>query len=179
MPERTSPPPADPDAGAWRGRAVALRVVSPDGMTILVGKSAADNDVLTLKLAAPRDFWLHAAGMSGSHVVVRNPDNLDRLPRDTQRLAAALAAGHSKGRRGGRVAVHLARRADVKKPHGLPAGKVTLGRYTTVQAEPLRVEDCAREGPHPLCPPLPGGEVNRGEKPLANSAPRRSEARST
>ena len=108
---------------------------------ILVGKSASDNDLLTFKLATPRDFWLHAAGMSGSHVVVRNPDNLDRLPRDTQRLAAALAAGHSKGRHGGRVAVHLARRSDVKKPHGLPPGKVTLGRYTTLQAEPIRVND--------------------------------------
>lgn len=134
-----SPPgPTDPEAGLWRGRSVARRLVSPDGMTVLVGRSAADNDVLTFKLGRPRDFWLHVAGESGSHVVVRNPDGLSRLPRDTQRLAAGLAAGYSKARRGGRVAVHLATCGDVRKPRGLPAGKVTLGRYTTVHATPQR-----------------------------------------
>lgn len=120
---------------------MARRLISPDGFTILVGRTAADNDVLSLRLASPRDFWFHVAGESGSHVVVRNPDGLDRLPRDTQRLAAALAAGYSKARRGGRVAVHAARCSDVSKPRGLPAGKVQLKRFSTVHAQPLRLED--------------------------------------
>ena len=128
----------DPDAGIWRGRSVARRFVSPDGLTILVGRSAADNDLLTFQLAAPRDFWLHVATDSGSHVVVRNPDDLRRLPRDTQRLAASLAVGHSRARDGGRTAVHLARRADVSKPRGLAPGKVLLARWESVQAAPLR-----------------------------------------
>ncbi|RMH19474.1 MAG: DUF814 domain-containing protein [Acidobacteria bacterium] len=113
-------------------------MTSPDGLTILVGRSAGDNDLLTFKLARPRDFWLHAAGVAGSHVVVRNPENLSRLPRATRELAAALAAGHSKARRGGRVAVHLTRVADVAKPRGLPPGKVTIRRYETVHATPQR-----------------------------------------
>lgn len=128
----------DPDAGVWRGRAVARRFVSAEGFVILVGKRAGDNDVLTFELASPRDFWLHVAGGSGSHVVVRNPDAVDRLPRDTLRLAAALAAGYSKARRGGRVAVHVATCADVGKPRGSPPGKVTLSRFRTVHATPLR-----------------------------------------
>jgi predicted ribosome quality control (RQC) complex YloA/Tae2 family protein len=107
-------------------------------LVVLVGRGAADNDVLTFKLAAPNDFWFHVAGESGSHVVVLNPDRLDRLPRDTQRFAASLAAGHSKARRGGRVAVHVARCRDVRKPRGLSAGKVTIGRYRTVFAKPQR-----------------------------------------
>ena len=127
---------SDADQGLWRGNSVARRFVSPDGMVVLVGRVAADNDTLTFKLSAPHDFWLHVAGASGSHVVVRNPDRLDRLPRDTQRFAASLAAGHSKARRGGRVAVHVARCRDVRKPRGLPAGKVTIGRYRTVFAKP-------------------------------------------
>lgn len=139
--KRSGPPPApDPDAGLWQGRSVARRFVSPDGLTVLVGRNAGDNDVLTFKLAAPRDFWLHVAGESGSHVVVRNRDGVDRLPRATQRFAAALAAGHSKARRGGRVAVHLARCADVRKPRGLAAGKVTISRFSTVHAEPRSAE---------------------------------------
>src|SRR5215470_12334553 len=132
---RGSPPaPPDPEAGSWRGRSVARRFVSPDGLTVLVGRTAADNDILTLKLGAPRDFWLHVAAESGSHVVVRNPDGLARLPRDTERFAAGLAAGYSKARRGGRVAVHVATCAEVSKPRGLPPGKVVLARYKSVDA---------------------------------------------
>ncbi len=134
--ERGKPGPSDPDAGVFRGVKVARRFVSPDGMIILVGRSAQDNDTLTLKLAQPQDFWLHVAGDSGSHVVVKNPAQLAHLPRSTQRLAAALAARHSKARRGGQVAVHLTQCAEVRKPHGLPPGKVVLGRYQTVFANP-------------------------------------------
>jgi predicted ribosome quality control (RQC) complex YloA/Tae2 family protein len=110
-------------------------------MIILVGKTAADNDLLTLKLAAPRDFWFHISGASGSHVVVRNPDGLDSLPRDTKKLAAGLAAGHSKARRGGRLAVHMTRCREVSKPRGLAPGKVRLGRFESVRAAPMRIED--------------------------------------
>ena len=134
---RAPPPPPDPDAGLWRGRSVARRFVSPDGMTVLVGRTAADNDVLSLQLGAPRDFWLHVAAESGSHVVVRNPEGLERLPRETERLAAALAARHSKARCGGRVAVHVTTCAEVSKPRGLPPGQVVLGRYRTVHALPF------------------------------------------
>lgn len=130
------PPPPDPDRGLWRGRSVAHRFESPDGMVVLVGRNAADNDVLSLKLARSRDFWLHAAGVSGSHVIVRNPQNLERLPRQTQQLAADLAAAHSKARSGGKVAVHLARAGDVSKPRGLPPGRVVVRRHQTVYGDP-------------------------------------------
>lgn len=128
---------SDSDAGVYGGRPVARRFVSPDDLVVLVGRSARDNDLLTFKLASPRDFWLHIASGSGSHVVVRNPSGADRLPRETQRFAAGLAAFHSKARRGGRVAVHLCQVRDVHKPHGLTDGKVTVRRTTTVHAEPL------------------------------------------
>jgi predicted ribosome quality control (RQC) complex YloA/Tae2 family protein len=137
---RRAPPAADPEAGSWQGRSVARRFVSPDGMTVLVGRTAADNDVLSLKLAASRDFWLHVAGESGSHVVVRNPEKLERLPRDTERFAAALAARYSKARHGGRVTVHLTTCSEVSKPRGSPAGQVTLGRYRSMQATPWQGE---------------------------------------
>lgn len=135
-----SPPPSDPDAGVYQGRSVARRFVSPDGLIVLVGRAAEDNDILSLKLGAPRDFWLHVASESGSHVVVRNNDGLDKLPKDTARYAAALAARYSKAKNAGRVAVHLARCMDVHKPRGLPPGKVMLDRYTTVYARPADVE---------------------------------------
>ncbi len=138
MSRREPPGPTDRDAGIWQGRSVARRFVSADGFTVLVGRTAEDNDVLSLKLGAPRDFWLHVAADSGSHVVVRNPDGLDALPRATLQYAAGLAAGYSKLRAGGRVAVHVCTCADVSKPRGLPPGKVHIERYRTVHAAPLR-----------------------------------------
>ncbi len=139
MTRRGEPPgPTDRDAGVWAGRSVARRFVSPDGFVVLVGRTAEDNDVLSLKLGQPRDFWLHVAADSGSHVVVRNPDGVASLPRDTVQFAAALAARYSKLRDGGRVAVHLCTCADVGKPRGMPAGKVTIERYRTVHAAPAR-----------------------------------------
>jgi len=117
---------------------VARKFVSPDGCTILVGRTAADNDVLTTRLAAPRDFWLHVASESGSHVVIRNPRGLARPPRETLQMAAGLAAGHSRARAGGRVAVHWAPKSEVRKPRGSAPGKVELGRYRTLVVRPRR-----------------------------------------
>jgi predicted ribosome quality control (RQC) complex YloA/Tae2 family protein len=137
------PGPTEPDQGLWQGRSVARRYLSPDGMVVLVGRTAADNDLLSIRLASPRDFWFHVAAGSGSHVVVRNPDGLDRLPRETARFAASLAAGHSKVRAGGRVAVHMTTCREVRKPRGAPTGQVTLGRYETLTVPPLRPDQLA------------------------------------
>ena len=141
MQDKGPPGPTDPDAGVWQGQSVARVAVSPDGMIVLVGKTARDNDILSIKLAAPRDFWFHVASESGSHVVVRNPDNLDALPRETKRFAAGLAAGYSKARRGGKVAIHMARAGEGTKKRGLAPGKVFLRRFTSVHASPIRLEE--------------------------------------
>jgi len=143
MSSRREPPPSDPEQGIFQGRRIARRFVSPDGFTVLVGKSADDNDALSIRLCEPHDFWFHLAGDSGSHVVVRNPDRLERLPRDTERFAAGLAAGYSKGRNAGRAAVHAARGADVSKRRGQPPGEVTLARWRSLTVAPLRGEDLA------------------------------------
>ena len=128
----------DADAGTYHGKSVARRFVSADGFVVLVGRTAVDNDIVTFKLGAPPDFWLHVSGGSGSHVIVLNPEGVDRLPRETLRFAAALAAGYSKARNAGRVAVHVARCRDVRKPRGVPPGTVTLKQFTTVHIAPAR-----------------------------------------
>lgn len=137
-PRKGPPGPTEPENGVFQGRSVARVFESPDGWTVLVGKTAADNDVLSVKLGSPRDFWFHVAGQPGSHVVVLNPGKEDRLPRETERFAAGLAAGYSKARRGGRVAVHAATCDDVSKRRGQPPGEVTLRRHKTLQVEPIR-----------------------------------------
>ncbi len=110
------------------------RTVRVDGFEVLVGKGARENDDLSLRLAAPNDFWLHVAGYTGSHVVVRNPDDLSELPRPVLERAAQLAAWHSKARGArGKVEVHLCRARDVRKPPRLPAGTVELARWQSLR----------------------------------------------
>jgi predicted ribosome quality control (RQC) complex YloA/Tae2 family protein len=108
-----------------------------DGWEILVGRAARDNDHLTFRVAAPHDLWLHASGYAGSHVVIRNPETRDDVPRPVIEAAAQLAAHHSKARGArGKVEVHLCRAADVRKPRGVPAGTVQLKRWSGVKVYP-------------------------------------------
>jgi len=125
---------------ASRGR--NHRVVEFEGFEILVGRGDAENDRLTFDVAEPRDFWLHCAGPAGSHVVVRNPDALDELPRSVIERAAELAAWFSKARGArGKVEVHLCRVADVKKPRGFSPGEVLLKRWESVRVYPRGIEE--------------------------------------
>lgn len=107
-----------------------------EGYEILVGKAARDNDRLTLKVARPRDWWLHASGFAGSHVVVRVGED-GEVPRSVLERAAELAAYHSKARTaGGKVVVHVCRASEVRKPRGAPAGQVELKRYDVLRVYP-------------------------------------------
>ncbi len=113
------------------------RTVVLDGWEILVGKRAGDNDELTFRVAEPRDFWLHVADYSGSHVVIRNPDDVPAPPREVLERAAELAAFYSKAQNArGKIAVHVCRAADVRKPRGAPAGLVELRRWEAVKVYP-------------------------------------------
>ena len=107
---------------------------------IVIGMSARANDQLSLREASPSDVWLHAAGVPGSHVIVRQTDA--DMPQPVVRRAAELAAYHSKARNaGGKVEVHGCRAADVSKPRGAPAGTVRLRRFDSVKVYPRGVED--------------------------------------
>ena len=103
---------------------------------MLVGKNDEDNDRLTFDAAEPDDVWMHVAGHSGSHVVIRNPERLATLPRPVLERAAELAAWYSKGRGAGKVEVHVCRAAEVSKPRGFPPGKVLLARWTRLRVYP-------------------------------------------
>ena len=126
-----------------RGR--GYRAFDIEGFVVLVGKGDAENDRLTFEVAEPRDFWLHVAGPAGSHVVIRNPEDLPELPRPVLEAAAALAAWHSKARGSrGKVEVHVCRVADVSKPRGFAPGEVRLRKWESVKVyardAPERVE---------------------------------------
>jgi len=108
-----------------------------DGWEILVGRSAEDNDRLSLRIGHPSDFWFHVAGQQGSHVLARHPERPSQISREAKRVAAGLAVYFSKARNAGKVTVHMARCGDVSKPRGYPPGKVLLKSHQVIHTHPL------------------------------------------
>lgn len=96
--------------------------VSSDGFHIYVGKNNYQNEELTFKFANGGDWWFHAKGIPGSHVVVKCEGA--ELPDRTFEEAARLAAHYSKGNGSDKVEVDYLRRKDVKKPNGSKPGFV-------------------------------------------------------
>jgi predicted ribosome quality control (RQC) complex YloA/Tae2 family protein len=111
------------------------RFLSTDGFEIWVGKKAADNDVLTFRLAKSLEYWLHAADYPGSHVIIRNPRRKE-VPERTIAEAAELAAFYSDGRSQVRANVRYTQRKFVHKPKRSAPGMVSLSSFKTIYVEP-------------------------------------------
>jgi predicted ribosome quality control (RQC) complex YloA/Tae2 family protein len=107
---------------------------SPLGWRILVGKSGAGNERLTGRIAAPEDFWFHVRDYPGAHVVLKGAGV--QPPDEAIQAAGAVAAWHSGARAERSVDVSYARRKNVRKVKGGPAGKVVLGESLTVRVRP-------------------------------------------
>lgn len=120
-----------------------LRVQSSEGATILVGRSAGQNEQVTFREAQPHDLWLHARDVPGAHVVVR----ADSLVGDaTVAEAAGLAAYFSKARHSTAVEVSVTERRNVRKVPGGPPGLVTIRGEHTLRVPPLRPDEVGQPG---------------------------------
>ena len=96
--------------------------LSSDGFHIYVGKNNFQNDELTFKFATGNDWWFHAKGIHGSHVVVKTEGK--ELPDRTFEEAGRLAAYYSKGREQEKVEIDYVQKKQVKKPGGGKPGFV-------------------------------------------------------
>lgn len=107
------------------------------GESILVGRSAADNDRLTFSVARGRDAWLHARDTKGSHVVLRLDGGGDP-PHESLLDAACLAKHYSDARGPGHADISWTLRKHVRQSS-------TVGRVYLAKSHTLRVsEDPAR-----------------------------------
>jgi predicted ribosome quality control (RQC) complex YloA/Tae2 family protein len=107
----------------------------PGGWQVLVGRTDADNDALSFRVARPEDWWLHVRGMPGSHVILQGPPGTDP-DRETLQRAAAIAVYHSKARNAGVVAVSGIRARDVSKPLGAKTGTVQIRHEKVFKVRP-------------------------------------------
>lgn len=119
------------DAGYIRRKYTGKRIkitsrpfhyVSSDGFDMYVGKNNYQNDELTFKIASNSDWWFHAKGAPGSHVIVKA--NGKELPDRTFEEAARLAAWYSKNRNSEKVEIDYVEKKHVKKPNGAKPGFV-------------------------------------------------------
>ena len=116
------------------GRQGPLRVVSRDGYVVWIGRNSRQNESLTFKTANSQDLWLHARGVPGAHVVIRNDGR--RIRDDLILEAAAVAAHYSQKRNDQRVLVDYTRVKFVKAIKGAGPGMVTYRNEKTVSVAP-------------------------------------------
>ncbi|MBQ6105126.1 MAG: NFACT family protein [Lachnospiraceae bacterium] len=106
-----------------------------DGFDLFVGKNNYQNDDLTFNLASGGDWWFHAKGIPGSHVILKTGGR--EVPDELFNIAGSLAAYYSSGREGGgKVEVDYLLRKNVKKPNGAKPGFVVYYTNYSLVASP-------------------------------------------
>lgn len=108
--------------------------VSVDGYDMYVGKNNFQNEELTFKVATGNDWWFHAKGCPGSHVIVKTNNTMP--PDGTFEEAARLAAYYSKNRNSGKVDIDYIEKKQVKKVPGAKPGFVIYHTNYSMTIDP-------------------------------------------
>ena len=111
------------------------REIEFKGFHIWFGKSATDNDELTLKFAHKDDLWLHAKDVAGSHVVIKQQSG-KAFPKEVIERAAELAAFYSKRKGDSLAPVAYTQKKFVRKRKGDPPGAVVVEKEKVILVEP-------------------------------------------
>lgn len=119
------------------GKLVPWRFRTREGWDVLIGRSSEGNDHLTVHMARPEDYWFHAHGCPGSHVVLRRGKGPNEPSKATLEEVASWAAFHSKARTAGKVSVHWTLKKYVRKPRGAKAGLVYIEREKALMVRPV------------------------------------------
>ena len=93
-----------------------LHYVSSDGYHMYVGKNNLQNEELTFHFASGNDWWFHAKGVPGSHVILKSGG--DEVPDRTFEEAGRLAAYYSKNRGNEKAEIDYIEKKHVKKVNG-------------------------------------------------------------
>lgn len=116
---------------------VPLKFTTSGGHLILCGKTGAQNDYITTKLAKKSDWWFHVKNKPGSHVLMVCEDGEDPDASEFTE-AAQIAAYYSSLREGENVAVDYTLAKNVKKPGGSTPGHVVYYTNYTAYVDPKK-----------------------------------------
>ena len=130
---------AKPDNQRVRSRkGELLHVTASDNISILIGRSARQNEEITFHRATGEDMWLHAHGVPGAHVIIKYGRAL-LLPATLEK-AARYAAYYSGLRCESKVLVDYTQRRYVNHIPGGRPGMVTYRNERTITV-PALLED--------------------------------------
>ncbi len=103
--------------------------LSSDGYHMYVGKNNYQNEELTFKFASGNDWWFHAKGIPGSHVIVKSDH--EELPDRVFEEAGKLAGYYSKGRDSDKLEIDYLQKKNIRKPNkGAPGFVVYYTNYS-------------------------------------------------
>ena len=107
-----------------------------DGYEVWVGKDSSSNDLLTMKFAKQSDLWFHVSGYSGSHTVLKIPEELESVPKEVIEIAASICAYFSKARNARSVKVSYTKVRNVQKYKGAESGSVVIKNEKSITVKP-------------------------------------------
>lgn len=104
-----------------------MHFITENNSDIYVGKNNYQNDYLTLKLANKDDYFIHAKDVPGSHVILRNSNNVE----EDIELACNLAAYYSSISNDEQILVDYTLKKNVRKAKGAKPGMVYYDNFKT------------------------------------------------
>ncbi len=102
------------------------------GYEIYVGKNNKQNDYLVSKIAKDEDLWFHGQNFPSSHVVLKIPNNRPYPDKEVLEFCAKLTKQNSKAKDGGKAAIIMTKRKNLKKPPNTYLGYVTYKDETEI-----------------------------------------------
>ncbi len=93
------------------------------GWTLMVGRTAAENDELLRHTVKGQDMWLHARDYAGGYVFIKQQRN-KTVPLDILLYAGNLAVYHSKARRNAQADVYYTQVKYLRRAKNGPKGLV-------------------------------------------------------
>ncbi len=113
------------------------RLILDNNWEMYIGKNAVNNDLLTFQFANKWDIWLHAQGVSGSHVIIRVPRRDDNPPYKIIEQAARLAAANSRAKHSAAVPVIYTQVRFVHRIRKALPGTVSVKNEKVIFVNPL------------------------------------------
>ena len=134
-----------------------LEIALGGGWRCIAGRNAADNDRVTFETGKKGDYWFHARGTAGAHVVLKLDGRSGPPPARIMRAAAAVAASRS-GTSSGVVPVDYTEVQHVRRTRGGRPGQVVYTREKTLFIDLDRKSSPALDSGSPVQQPPEGGQ---------------------
>lgn len=108
-----------------------------EGFEVWVGKHSGANDLLSFKYTKLNDLWFHVRGTSGSHTILKLPEDFNGvIPKDCIRTAAEICAFYSKAKNAKSVPVTYTEGKNVGKYKGAASGSVVIKGEKVIKVQP-------------------------------------------